>query len=178
MENNGTSLSSLAERLKARTEQETREIESLTRQQFENLNRNLSESSKNALNTTESAILKSIADLESNITSRNQSLSQAFNRKYWLAWLLSGGVLLVTALTVWGLLILSRYQIAGLRQEVAALSARKETLEAESARIWGAFKGLEPYRAEGKDYLLTPEGWTIRAAGMLDKREAWIIVRK
>jgi hypothetical protein len=84
----------------------------------------------------------------------------------------------VSALTAWGLIAFSKNQITDLRQEVAALSARKETLEAQNARIWATFKGLEPYRAEGKDYLLTPEGWTIRTAGMLGKREAWEIVRK
>jgi hypothetical protein len=178
MPNNGTSLLSLAERIKARTEKDTQEIETLTRQQFESLSRSLSESSKNALASTESVILKNIAELEKNISSRCQNLGQMFDRKYWLAWILSGGIVLVSALTAWGLIAFSKNHIMDLRQEVAALSARKETMEAQNFRIWTTFKGLEPYRAEGKDYLLTPEGWTIRTAGMLGKREAWEIVRK
>ena len=40
------------------------------------------------------------------------------------------------------------------------------------------FKGLEPYHSEGKDYLLTPEGWKIIHAGTVNKQDAWSIVRK
>ena len=58
------------------------------------------------------------------------------------------------------------------------LSERKDSLEAQSAQIWATLKGLEPYRSEGKDYLLTPEGWTITHAGTVGKKDAWVIVRK
>jgi intein/homing endonuclease len=74
-------LNSLTERIKAKTEQDTQEIETLTRQQFENLSRSLSESSKNALSTTESIILKNISALEQTIISRCQVLSWAFSKK-------------------------------------------------------------------------------------------------
>ena len=40
------------------------------------------------------------------------------------------------------------------------------------------FKGLEPYHSEGKDYLLTPEGWKITHAGTTGKQDAWRIVKK
>jgi hypothetical protein len=66
----------------------------------------------------------------------------------------------------------------GLQQEIAALQNRKEIVESNTAEIRAIFKGLEPYRENDKDYLLTPEGWTIHSAGKLGKRDAWIIVRK
>ena len=84
---------------------------------------------------------------------------------------------MAAALTGWGLIVLSRYQIAGLRQEVTALTERKESLEAQSSALWRTFRGLQPYQAEGKDYLLTPEGYAIREAGSVGKQTAWIIVR-
>ena len=45
-------------------------------------------------------------------------------------------------------------QASKLRSEITTLTEQKETLEAQSAQIWATFKGLEPYQADGKDYLL------------------------
>jgi hypothetical protein len=178
MENNGTSLQSLAERIRAKTEQDSQEIESLTRQQFESLSRNLSASSKNALNTTENAIRSSIAELEKNITSRFLILGDMFSRKYLYSILLSAGILMLTVFTCWGLITLYRYQIAELRQEIAGLKAQKELWDRDFPLLQRAFSGLELYQAEGKNYLLLPVGRTPRMAGTVDKREAWEIVRK
>jgi len=129
MESNGTSLQSLAERIRAKTEQDALEIESLTRQQFESLSRSLSASSKTALSTTENAIHSSIAELERNITSRFLSLGDMFNRKYLLSIVLSGGIVLASVCICGGLIALSRQQITDLRREVAELSARRTELE-------------------------------------------------
>ena len=177
MQNTGN-LKSLAEKMKARTEQERREMESLTRQQFDALSRSLSESSKNALNTTEAAILSGITNMETNITSRCRSLGKMFDGKYLASILLSAGILLLTTLVCWGLMTLYQYRITDLRQDIAALQNRKEILESNNVEIRAIFKGLTPYQVEGKDYLLTPEGWKIIHAGAVGKREAWSIVRK
>jgi ATP-dependent exoDNAse (exonuclease V) alpha subunit len=177
MQNTGN-LNSLTEKLKARTEQERREVESLTRQQFNALSKSLSESSKNALNTTEAAILSGIADMEKNITSRCQSLGKMFDGKYLASILLSAGILLLATLACWGLMRLYQHRITDLRQEITALQNRKEILESNTAEIRAIFKGLEPYREKDKDYLLTPEGWKIIHAGTVGKRDAWSMVRK
>jgi hypothetical protein len=178
MPNTGTSLTSLAERLKTKTEREAQEMEALTRQQFESLNRNLAESSKNALSATENAIRKSMSSLESEIASRCRIMSLAFGKTCLQAAMLTFIILLTAGLSGWGLISLFRHQATDLRREVAALQDRKEALEARSAQVWNTFKGLEPYQADGKNYLLTPEGWIISPAGTLGKQEAWIIVRK
>ena len=177
MRNNGN-LHTLAERIRAKTERDAQEIESLTRQQFESLSRSLSESSKNALNTTESVIRNSIAELEKNITSRFLSLGNIFNQKYLYSILLSGGILMLTCLTAWGLITLYRYQIADLQQEIAELKTEKTAWNRDFPPIQRAFTGLELYQADGKHYLLLPESRTFRMAGMTGKREAWEIVRK
>jgi hypothetical protein len=178
MQNNGTSLQSLAERIRAKTEQDAQEIESLTRQQFESLSRSLSESSKNALSTTENAIRSSIAELEKNITSRCLSLGQIFNRKYLLAILLSGGILLATVLTCWGMITLYRYQTADLRQEIAGLKMEKAAWDRDFPPIQRAFSGIALHQENGRNYLVLPEKMTARNGGMLEKKEAWEIVRK
>ena len=63
MPNTGTSLTSLAERLKAKTEQERQEMENLTQQQFSALSESLRQSSQNVLSTTEAAILHQLGKL-------------------------------------------------------------------------------------------------------------------
>lgn len=178
MQNNGN-LNSLTEKMKAKTERERQEVEALTRQQFSTLQQSLSESSKTALSTTEAAIFNGITDMEKNITSRCQSLGEMFNRKYWLSIVLSAGILFLTVVTCCGLITLYQHRITDTRQELAELTREKDALQTQSARIWATFKGLEPHHGkDGKDYLLTPEGWTITHGGTLNKRDAWRIVRK
>lgn len=178
MQNIGTSASSLAERVKAKAEQERQEMESLTRQQFSALSENLRQSSQNALSTTEAAILAQLGNLESSISSRSRTLHRAFGWTCLRGLLLSLSILMGASLGGWGLLTLAGKQVSKLRSEVTTLMERKEALEAQSTQIWATFKGIEPYQADGKDYLLTPEGWTITHGGMLNKRDAWRIVRK
>lgn len=169
----------MAERVKAKAEQERQEMESLTRQQFDALQQSLSELSKNALSTTEAAILNGITNMEKNITSRCQGLGEMFNRKYLLSIVLSAGILFMTVPTCWGLITLYQHRIADTRRELTELTQEKETLQAQNARIWATFKGLVPYRdQDGKDYLLTPEDWTIINPGKVGKQDAWRIVRK
>ena len=177
MQNTG-SLNSLAERLKAKTEQEQQAMEALTRQQFDALSKSLNESSQNALNTIEAAILGQLANLEKNVTSRCRILSAAFGWKCLQALTITMCILTGAMFSGWGLMTLAENKIAKLHREITTLSERKETLEAHNARIWTTFKGLEPYKWEGKDYLLTPEGWTISLWGTVNKRDIWIIVRK
>lgn len=176
MPNAGTSLTSLAERLRVKTEQDAREIENLTRQQFESLSRSLTESSKNALSATESGIRKSMSGLENEIASRCRIMNKAFSQTCLQAAALTFIILLTAGLTGWGLLSLFRYQAMDLRREVAELQARKESLEERNAQVWNSFKGLEPYQADGKNYLLTPPKFTIKYAGTVRDQDAWIIV--
>ena len=179
MQNIGTSASSLAERVRAKAEQERQEMESLTRQQFSALSESLRQSSQSALSTTEAAILAQLGNLESSISSRSRTLHRAFGWACLRSLLLSLSILMGAGLSGWGLLSLAGNKVTALRQEIIVLSEQKEALEVQSARIWATFKGLEPYQSEGKSYLLTPEGWTITHGGTLNgKREAWRIVRK
>ena len=78
----------------------------------------------------------------------------------------------------WGLMHLATSKALNLRAEITELTTQKNALESSATRLWSTFKGLEPYRAGGKDYLLTPKGLAIRSAGMVGQREAWEIVRK
>lgn len=64
------SASSLAEKLWARTEKERQATEALFQENFHALQQHLQVSSKNALATTENAILESLAQLEQTISSR------------------------------------------------------------------------------------------------------------
>lgn len=85
---------------------------------------------------------------------------------------------MMTVFTCWGLITLYRYQIMDLRQEIANIKAEKMAWDRDFPPIQRSFSGLELYQAEGKNYLLLPEGRTARMAGTVDKREALEIVRK
>ena len=159
-------------------ELEARRYISLTLQQFDALRKSLSESSQNALSTTESAILHQLANLEKNVISRCRIVCAAFGWKCLQALTITVCILLGAIFSGWGMLSLAENKITKLHREITTLSERKETLEAESSRIWATFKGLEPYTWESKDYLLTPEGWTISHGGTVKNRDAWRIVRK
>ena len=161
-------LHTLAERIRAKTEQDAQEIESLTRQQFENLSRSLSESSKNALSTTESAIRSSIAELEKNITSRFLSLGSIFNRKYLLSIILSGGILFVTALICLGLIAVSERQITALRREVAELSSRRTELE----NTIGAWPMTTRNAPNGR-FIIPTQPYTLKSGWTFDGQAAW-----
>ncbi len=178
MQNIGTSASSLAERVKAKAEQERQEMENLTRQQFSALSESLRQSSQNALSITEAAILAQLGNLESSISSRSRTLHRAFGWTCLRGLLLSLSILTGAGLGGWGMMTLVGNKISNLRSEITTLTTQKESLEAQSSQIWATFKGLEPLHSEGKDYLLTPEGWTIINSGMAGKRDAWRIVRK
>ena len=167
MQNTGN-LTTLAERIRAKTEKDAQEIESLTRQQFESLSRSLSESSKNALSTTENAIRSSIAELEKNITSRFLSLGEIFNRKYLLSIVMSGGILLATICTCWGLIALSRHQITDLRREVAELSTRKTELE-NSIAAWP----MTVRNAPNGRFIVPAPPHTLKSGWTFDGQTAW-----
>ena len=172
------SASALAEKLRARTEKERLATEALFQENFHALQQHLQASSKSALATTENAILESLAQLEQNISSRCRTMGTVFSRPYRLVLLWSCAILIVSVLTIWGLLMLSQYRIKALEQEISNLSARREQLETQNASLWNSFKGLEPYQAEGRTYLLTPAGRQIVHAGKVGQRDAWEVVRR
>ncbi|MDL2313631.1 hypothetical protein LJC36_01470 [Desulfovibrio sp. OttesenSCG-928-C14] len=177
MQNTGN-LNSLTEKLKAKTERERQEMETLTRQQFEALSRSLHESSKAALGTTEAAILGQLASLERNVISRCRILSAAFGWKCLQALVVTLCILAGMTLAGWGWVTLAGNKITKLHREITELSERKDSLEVQTAKIRATFNGLSPYHEKGKDYILTPEGWAIINSGRVGKRDAWIVVKE
>jgi len=167
MPNTGNSLASLAERMRAKTEQDRQELEALTRQQFDALSRSLRQSSAVALRTTEAAIREKLGTLEESIASRCQTLSWAFGRK-WLQVLLLGMALLMgTALGGWGVVSLFTHKIIALQGEIQSLNASKVEMENTAGqlekRTWG-LKLLE--NQDGRFIILPPKataktGWTV-----------------
>ncbi|MDQ7832329.1 MAG: hypothetical protein RDU30_11380 [Desulfovibrionaceae bacterium] len=167
MPNTGNSLASLAERMRAKTEQDRQELEALTRQQFNALSESLRQSSAVALRTTEVAIQEKLGTLEESIASRCQTLNWAFGRK-WLQVLLLGMALLMgTALGGWGVVTLLTHRAMALQDEIQSLEASKADLENTvgqlEKRTWG-LKLLE--NQEGRFIILPPKtsahtGWTV-----------------
>ena len=121
MQNIETSASSLAERVRAKAEQERQEMESLTRQQFSALSESLRQSSQSALSTTEAAILAQLGNLESSISFRSRTLHRAFGWTCLRGLLLSLSILTGAGLGSWGLLTLAGKQASNLRVEIVML---------------------------------------------------------
>lgn len=167
MPNTGNSLASLAERMRAKTEQDRQELEALTRQQFDALSKSLRQSSAAALSTTEAAIQEKLGKLEENIASRCQTLSWTFGRKWLQALLLSMALLAGTALGGWGVVTLFTHRIMALQDEIQSLHASKaelgNTVGQLEKRTWG-LKLLE--NQDGRFIILPPKtsahtGWTV-----------------
>jgi hypothetical protein len=124
-----THLNSLTERIKAKIEQDTLEIETMSRQQFENLSRSLSESSKNALSTTESIILKDILDLGTDYQLPLPNLELGLRQEMPASLPADHLHYYGSGVTGWGLIALTRSEVTNLRQEIAELTAHKAALE-------------------------------------------------
>ena len=168
MQNNGTSLQSLAERMKAKTEQDRQEIETLTRQQFSTLSASLSESSKNALSTTEAAILRQLSSLEQNVTSRCRMLRAAFGWKCLQALVITLCILTGATLGGWGLMTLAGNKVTTLQREIAELSTAKTALE-KSIAAWPLTLETAP---NGRFLIPTPPH-TLKPGWTFNNQAAW-----
>lgn len=172
MQNTGN-LNSLTERMKARTEQDRQEVEALTRQQFSTLQQSLSESSKNALSTTEAAILSQLSSLEQNVTSRCRILSRAFGTKCLQAALLSLCILAGAALGGWGLFILAGNKAASLQREIAGLTAYKDSLEKTAAQLEAKTWGLTLVESPEGRFIVPPVKNPLKPGWTVGKTPAW-----
>lgn len=160
-------MNSLAERIRAKTEQERQEVETLTRQQFDALSQSLSESSKNALSTTEAAILSQLTSLERNVTSHCRTLSLTFGKRWLQVVFLTSAVILAAAASMWGISAFFQSKAGNLRQEITELAARKIVLEKTVSQLEAKTWGLELSENEkGRFIILPPKvtpktGWTV-----------------
>ena len=171
MQNNGN-LNSLAERMKARVEQEQQELEAMTRQQFSGLQQSLSELSKNALSTTEAAIQRQLTSLEQSVTTRCRALRWMFARKWLQILLVSMSILMGAGMGGCGLLKIAEHKATRLSRQIASLTEYKDALARNTAELEAKYKGVTLYRAAGKDYLLLPEGCKGQIAGTVGNQTA------
>lgn len=169
---NGNALSTLAERIRARTEQERQEIEALTRQQFNALQQSLHESSKHALDTTEAAIQSRLTALEKDVARRCGMLTWMFGKRFLQALLLSFALCLGLILGGWGLMRWKTNQIVTLNQESAQLktyiAALEKTVEQLEAKTWG----LELTESKDGRFIILPPKATLKTGWTFGTRQA------
>lgn len=170
-------LSSLAERMKARTERERQEVEALTRQQFEALRENLSASSKNALTTTEAAIMRQLKDLEKTVSSLCRTLSWMFARKWLQALLITLSTLIGVALAGWaigwGLLTLAENKITDVQREINTLNQQKSALEKTVTQLEVKTWGVRLVEAPEGRFIVLPPKNTLKPGWNIDNKPAW-----
>ena len=161
MENPGTSaghMSSLVEKLQARTEQTLQEIERLTDEQFKTLSESLSASSRNALATTESDIVREIEAMRSRLTVNCNTVSLLFGSRLLQMSLL--GFALMTGLFAggWGLMAWMGNKVQTLNQEIStssqAKNIEKQTLSKLRRKTWG----VQLETIDGKKYIILDKG--------------------
>ena len=166
--NNGTSITSLTERLKAKTAQDTQEIEALIQEQLKRLSESLSESSENALSTTATAIRGYLSRLEKEIASNCRIMSLTFGKKWLQVAVLSLSLILGTALSGWVLITLAESKVVNLRREIAELTAKKEGLEKTIASWPLRLEGLETGR-----FIIPTPPHTLKGNWMFLNQPAW-----
>ncbi len=169
---NGNSLSTLTERIRAKTEQDRQEIEILTQQQFNSLSENLSASSKNALSSTETAIQAQLAALEKSVASRCGILSRMFGKRFLQALLLSFALFLGLTLGGWGLIQWETGRILSLRQEASQLQSTVTALEKTAAQWEAKTWGLELTENDKGRFIIIPSKMTIKTNWTLGNRQA------
>jgi hypothetical protein len=75
------------------------------------------------------------------------------------------------------MVLITADRLRDLQSQIREAQAQKEEIERLAHTIWRTFRGLEAYREKGEDYLLTQPGWTIRNAGVVGKKTAWIVTK-
>ena len=161
MENPGTSpghMSSLVEKLQARTEQTRQEMEKLTDDQFKLLSKSLSESSRNALTTTESDIAREIEAMRSRLSAKFSTVSLLFGSRLLQMCLL--GFALMTGLFVggWGVMAWMGSQVQTLNQEISSLSQAKEIEQQTLSKLHRKTCGIQLETIDGKKYIILDKG--------------------
>ncbi len=169
---NGNSLSTLAERIRAKTEQDRQEIEALTRQQFNSLSENLNASSKNALSSTEVAIQAQLAVLEKSVTSRCAILNWMFGKRFLQALFLSFALFLGLTFGGWSLIQWETSRILSLRKETAQLQSTVAALEKTAAQWEAKTWGLELTENDKGRFIIIPAKITIKTGWTLGNRQA------
>jgi cytochrome c-type biogenesis protein CcmH/NrfG len=172
MPNNGN-LQNLAERLRAKTDQEAQEIENLTRQQFERLSKKLNESSKNALDTTANAIVGSLSSLETEIASHCRIMSKAFGQTCLKTILLMFCAILTLTLFSWGILSIFRREAQSLREETAALAAQRAALEQSIAILKSNAWGLTLQESKEGRFIIPHPPLTLNGNWKVGEYKAW-----
>jgi len=166
-------MSSLVDKLQARTEKTRQEIEKLTDDQFKLLSESLSASSRNALSTTESDIASEIEAMRSRLMVNCNTVSSLFGSKLLQTCLM--GVALLTGLSVgsWGLMAWMGSKVQTLHQEISVLRQTKETEQQTLAKLQGKTWGVQLETIEGKKFIIITKGAKITTtATTRDGRQA------
>jgi cell division protein FtsB len=161
MENPGTSpghMSSLVEKLQARTEQTRQEIKKLTDEQFKTLSESLNASSRNALSTTEAGIAREIEAMQSRLTANCKTVSLLFGSRLLQMFMLGFALIVGLFAGGWGLMAWMGSQVQTLNQEISRLSQAKEIEEQNLSKLHRKTWGIQLETIDGKKYIILDQG--------------------
>ena len=176
MENPGISpghVSSLVEKLQARTEQTRQEMEKMTDDQFKLLSKSLSESSRNVLTTTEADIAREIEAMRFRLSAKCSTVSLLFGSRLLQMFLL--GIALMTGLFAggWGVMAWMGSQVQTLKQEISTLNQAKDIEQQTLSNLHHKTWGIQFQTIDGKRYIVLDPGLKVtRTATTTDGRQA------
>jgi len=162
------SLTSIAEKMRAKTRMEQECMEKLVEKEYELLQKNLLKSSKSAVDTTEAAILKSMDAMEKKITTRCDNLGSTFSRPFRQAMLWSLGLMIFTSALLCGVIFLSRYRIQDLQAEIEKLQSHKTKLE-QTVGSWP----IDLHADESGRFVVPKKSHTLKDGWTLNGQPIW-----
>lgn len=186
----GEKLSSLADRLKAKTEEERRTTEKMIEDNFENLSLslnastkmiedsfknsslNLTVSAKNALGIIERAIWDEAMHTNRNVTAHVKLLNNGFMKHWLMCALLGLGLMLGMFAGGFGLTRLALYHLNSLRTELTSLKQQIATEKTSLRQIQSQTWGLELLETAQGRFIILPSNMTPKPGWNYNRRPA------
>ncbi len=173
------SIGDLKIKLQARISEDRKTLEQITQNEFENLQRSLSESSKNALNTIKADIAAQAEAMSEVVTNKLQRLEQQTEKlqnTLVSSWLKSAtlGACLMFGLTLgaWGLSAAASGYVQGQWSQISELQREKENLQETVALLEQKTWGIQLLETTKGRFILLPKKATAKTGWTMNDRDA------
>ncbi len=166
------SLANLAERMKEKAEQERQQIENIVGDELTNLRRNLSDATRNALNTIKSDMEGEIRNARWTLKDQTQTLCWSFGQRWLMVSLIALAAIIGVTLGGWGLTKLVERKVLSLHREISQLQDQQRQLETTVSQLEAKTWGLELLKAQEGRFIVLPPNTTAKTGWTRGKRQA------
>lgn len=166
------SLKNMTESLREKTTQDRQQMEKIVSEELTNLQRNLSDATRSALNTIRADMDKEIRAARETAKGQMNVLSGSFCRRWLMTALTALAALLGLTLGGWGLTALAGHHIKGLRSEIGQLNQRKEALESATRQLQAQTWGLSLRETPEGRFIILPPGTSLKPGWTMGQNQA------